>query len=242
MGRKKGFKNKGFRYFLWTIMGVFLMVSLVFATTTIRDSGTSTFGSNLDLGSNNLTAGTVNASNIGTVYTRWGREVCPTGATLVYSGYAAGSYYTQSGAGSNHLCLSSSPTWDAFNDTVSNPSLLYGSEYEITSPGMGLEALQDFDVPCAVCLVNTATISLMVPGTQICPSGFNLQYAGYIMSKHQTQSKSEYVCVDRAMTGISGSSANNNGDLFYVTEGACGSLPCLPYVAGREITCSVCTR
>ena len=46
---KRGLKNKAFRYFLWTIAGVLLMASLVFATTTIRDSGTSSFDGNLSV-------------------------------------------------------------------------------------------------------------------------------------------------------------------------------------------------
>lgn len=35
-------------------------------------------------------SGKVKAPNVGVIYTRWGRTVCPAGNTLVYDGYAAG--------------------------------------------------------------------------------------------------------------------------------------------------------
>ena len=52
----------------------------------------------------------------------------------------------------------------------------------------------------------------------------------------------DFICVDEDPEYISGSGANKNGGLLYVVEGVCGSLPCGPYVAGRELTCAVCTK
>jgi len=77
----------------------------------------------------------------------------------------------------------------------------------------------------------------MIPGTKVCPAGWNLEYAGYLMSSHYTQSASEFVCVDKdAEAG--GSNSNLGGGLLYPTEAECGSLPCLPYVQNRELTCA----
>ena len=41
----------------------------------------------------------------GAVYTRWGRTVCPQGATLVYAGRAAGTKYNVKGGTSDTLCM-----------------------------------------------------------------------------------------------------------------------------------------
>lgn len=41
---------------------------------------------------------------------------------------------------------------------------------------------------------------------------------------------------------VHGSHGNKNGALLHLVEGQCGSLPCLPYVGGRELTCAVCTK
>lgn len=189
-----------------------------------------------------LSTGKVKANNVGVVYTRWGRTVCPAGNTLVYDGYVAGSHYTHS-SGSNRLCLSKTPTWDVYNDANLDHSLIYGAEYETSGGQIGLDTLHDYEVPCAVCLVEDAGAQFMYPGSQVCPSGWTTQYAGYLMGQQyqQTAGTADFLCVDRAAQGI-GTNANSNGTLLYSTEGECGALPCPPYVQNREITCSVCTR
>ena len=54
--------------------------------------------------------------------------------------------------------------------------------------------------------------------------------------------RTTYVCVDGDPEVRAGGVANDNGALFYNTEAACGSLPCPPFVQGREITCVVCSK
>lgn len=39
------------------------------------------------------------------VYVRWGRSVCPTGATPLNVGWMAGSKYNDAGGGSDYLCM-----------------------------------------------------------------------------------------------------------------------------------------
>lgn len=176
------------------------------------------------------------------VYTRWGRTTCPPGASVVHQGRVGGSYYNQSGGGSNLLCLSSNPTWDQFSDNNQNGALVYGAEYQMTGFGLSsLGSLQNLEVPCAVCLRENARVSLMIPGTQTCPAGWTAEYAGYLMSSHYTQIRSELVCVDRAPEGV-GSAVSSSGALLYPTEAECGSLPCGPYVQDRELTCVVCVK
>ena len=59
---------------------------------------------------------------------------------------------------------------------------------------------------------------------------------------HACQKLSEFICVDRDAGCVPGSAASKDTGLLYPGEGACGSLACLPYVDGRELTCAVCTK
>ncbi|TPW18353.1 MAG: short-chain collagen C4-like, partial [Elusimicrobia bacterium] len=136
----------------------------------------------------------------GIVYTRWGRTVCPAGASLLYAGYVAGGYFNHPGSGGAPLCLSDAPTWDEFADTSENGALLYGTEFETGAYGAAsLRSLQNFKARCAVCYRADASVSFMLPGSQQCPSGWTPEYAGYLMSNHYTHpAANEFSCVDRA--------------------------------------------
>lgn len=176
------------------------------------------------------------------VYTRWGRTTCPPGATSVYAGTTAGSHYSIPGSGGNLLCMTPNPTWDSFNPGSNDEALLFGAEYKTGSGSIPpFVSLNDREVPCAVCLREDARVSLMIPGTQACPAGWTAEYSGYLMSSHNSQFKSEFICVDRLAEGV-GSPAFSGGALLYPTEAECGSLPCGPYVQNRELTCVVCIR
>jgi hypothetical protein len=183
----------------------------------------------------------------GVTFVRWGRSDCPTGTSLVYSGFAAGGNY-QHGGGVNALCLTDTPTWDNFSDGNQNGNLIYGTEYEATGYGLAsvspFNSLNDRDAPCAVCLDAAASTQFMLPGSQTCPSGWSTRVQGYLMAQFYTQGADETVCVDRNATALPGGTANDNGSLWYPTEAECGSLRCGAgqYVQDRELTCSVCTR
>ena len=185
----------------------------------------------------------------GVTFTRWGRGDCPTGTSLVYSGFAAGGAYNQGGSGANTLCLTNAPTWLNFSDVNQNGALVYGTEYETAGYGLAsatpFNSLNDANAPCAVCLDTSADIELMIPGTAACPSGWNQRVRGYLMATFYTQGDSEFVCVDENATSSgAGGTGDENGNLWYPTEAECGSLPCGAgrYVQDRELTCSVCTR
>jgi len=159
----------------------------------------------------------------------------------VYTGYIAGKHYTHGGSGSNTLCLTDQPTWAEFNAGNQNGALLYGAEIEANGYGLAsMVSKHDTDARCVVC-ETAKSQALMVPGTQVCPSGWTLQYSGYIMANEYQQSASEFLCMD-ASPDFAGSPTSLNGTLFYPTEAECGSLPCLPYVQDREITCAVCAK
>ena len=103
--------------------------------------------------------------------------------------------------------------------------------------------LHDHEAPCVVCFVKSRGSMLMMPARNDCPSGWTMEYKGYLMTAHHNHGHpTDFICVDGDPEYVPGSHANKDGALLYPVEGVCGSLPCLPYVNGRELTCAVCTK
>ena len=179
----------------------------------------------------------------GATYTRWGRTSCPNtaGTSLVYSGRAGKSWHTHSGGGGNYQCLPNNPQYGAYAPGVQNLAPIYGVEYQLYG-GSPLPALDQHNVPCAVCHVSTRAAVLMIPAWRQCPSQWTLEYTGYLMTEHRTHSKATYECVDKDAQSVPGSHADTNGGLFYHVEANCNGLPCPPYDAQKELTCAVCTK
>ncbi|XP_060603552.1 uncharacterized protein LOC132756488 [Ruditapes philippinarum] len=177
----------------------------------------------------------------GATYIRWGRTTCPSGATVVYTGYKAGSYYLHTGGASNPLCLTSKPTWEKFTGKGEKyGAFIYGAEYATYEYSMWYY-LQNNDVPCIVCRVPSNDV-LMVPGTKICPRPYSLQYKGYLMAGHYSHAApSEFICVDGDPETINRSYEDKEGYLLYFVQAICGSLSCGPYIENREVTCAVCS-
>ena len=176
------------------------------------------------------------------MYTRWGRTTCPniTGTQLVYAGRAAGSWYNHKGGGANRLCLPNDPSYLQYISRSSEQSFIYGAEYE-TSRGP-LSAVNNHNVPCAVCYVSTRGTVLMIPGKTSCPSSWTQEYNGYLMTEHYTHHRSMYECVDRNPETVPGGAGSQNGALFYHVEATCTGIACPLYIATRELACAVCTK
>ncbi|CAH1269381.1 Hypp4164 [Branchiostoma lanceolatum] len=180
----------------------------------------------------------------GAVYTRWGRKACPSSATLVYAGVAGGTHYTQTGGGTNYLCLPKNPEWGSYQDGHQlNSAYIYGAEYELSHDvPFGSKNLNDHDVPCAVCQTYRSN-QLMIPARKTCPTGWFPEYDGYLMASYRDHAGAkEYVCMDKKPEAEHAGHLNHDGALFYPVEAACGALPCPPYVDGRELTCVVCSK
>ena len=67
------------------------------------------------------------------VYTRYGRNDCPTGSLLVRNGFVSGSYKDHYGSGANVLCLTRNATYADHSDHDNGGALLYGYEYKTGS-------------------------------------------------------------------------------------------------------------
>ena len=178
----------------------------------------------------------------GATYIRWGKNSCPniTGTQVVYSGIAAGSWYTQSGGGANYLCMPKDPEYKSdleYRPGADDHSQLHGVEYELPVQGH-----YNHNVPCAVCHVTTRSAILLLPAKYSCPNTWTREYYGYLMSEYKTHKRSNFVCVDEDMEVLPGSSADTHGATMYHVEANCNGLPCLPYNNHKELNCVVCTK
>ncbi|XP_020912369.2 short-chain collagen C4 [Exaiptasia diaphana] len=183
----------------------------------------------------------------GVQYIRWGRSTCPSDAKLVYKGRVGGEHYSHTGGGSNYVCLTENPKYASYTNTLEKVSaFMFGAEYELSSGHanpFNKQNLHNHDVPCAVCFVPNRNTKLMIPATYDCPAGWSKEYWGYLMTEYYNhQSQKGFICVDQDPEPVKGSVHNHNGAVLYGVQGRCGSLPCLPYVEGRELTCAVCTK
>lgn len=182
----------------------------------------------------------------GVVYTRWGRTTCPSGRDLVYEGVAAGGRYNEGGGGVGYLCLPEDPNYLLYDPGYEKRGKLYGGEYETAGGSQGsgpLSAVTNHDVPCAVCYAARKSTVLMIPAKTSCPSSWTREYYGYLMSEASTNPmQTNFVCVDNNPETIPGGILNRNGVSFFHVEATCSGIPCPPYVDGREVTCTVCTK
>ncbi|KAJ7350111.1 hypothetical protein OS493_038397 [Desmophyllum pertusum] len=134
------------------------------------------------------------------------------------------------------------PKYDKYKDGYQSGSYIYGTEYEIGFNPFK-HNLHNHDAPCAVCYVKSRATQLMIPARNDCPSGWTEEYHGYLMSANYSHKKSRnFICIDRMQSSFAAATQTRMVPFCTSLEGQCGSLPCLPYVAGRELTCAVCTK
>ena len=175
-------------------------------------------------------------------YTRWGNSTCPYGADTIYSGIVAGSWYGNTGAAVDPLCIPKtlSQQYLESNGGYQGNIQLYGGGYLLAGP---LAHSSGRHAPCALCQVNGRTNKIMIPSRYECPSGWRREYYGYLMAGHyNTQAATQFTCVDKSVEQIRGSATHSIGYYFYTVEAQyeCGAnfLPCSP----SELTCVVCTK
>ena len=174
-----------------------------------------------------------------TLYKRWGSSICPDipGTLLVYNGVMGGHKHDINGGGTNFQCMPTANIEYTLPSMpgVQNHSTIYGTEYRTYWPA-------DFDdVPCAVCLVSTKSVVLMIPARTSCPVGWTREYYGYLMSQKQSESSSSFECVDKGMEVHPGTHTKDEIALLYNVEASCSGIPCAPYNDQQELNCVVCT-
>ena len=158
-------------------------------------------------------------------------------------GLIGGEHYNHQGGGVNYLCLPHNPKYDKYKDGHQNAGYVYGTEYQVNTFNPLKKNVHDYEAVCAVCFAKSRGSMLVMPARNDCPSGWTEEYHGYLMTGYYNHKKQrDYLCVDEDVEYVPGTKANKHGALLYPVEGVCGSLPCKPYVNGRELTCAVCTK
>ena len=162
-------------------------------------------------------------------------------------GYVGGKWtLDHEGSGSNYMCLPTGPNYlGTESGKQGNRGLVYSGEYK-TSDFTPLEYRHDYDAPCTVCSTIRSGV-LMIPAKTTCPSGWTVEYFGYLMSASYKEKASQFVCVDENPDyTLWRSHFGENGVLLYPVEARCssnnGNLPCDAYPNGAELTCVVCTK
>ena len=99
-------------------------------------------------------------------------------------GIIGGELYNHYGGGSNYLCLPRNPKYDKYQNGHQSGGRVYGTEYQIYGYNGNLfdKNLHNSDAPCAVCFVKSRGSMLMMPARNDCPSGWIIDYHGYLMT------------------------------------------------------------
>eukprot|EP01050_Picozoa_sp_SAG11_P024204 SAG11_NODE_5086_length_1668_cov_1.866157_2_plen_117_part_01 len=116
---------------------------------------------------------------------RWGSKTCPEVDDTLYTGYASGAKYSETGSGSRNLCLPPFP--DGVSGSLENDGggSLWAIEYDTAAyarTAFSFIADQDrYEMPCAVCLRNHVA-SFIEWGSTACPVDSLKEYGGYMMT------------------------------------------------------------
>ncbi|XP_076072047.1 short-chain collagen C4-like [Mytilus galloprovincialis] len=177
--------------------------------------------------------------SIGKTYIRRGRKQCPTNNTeLIYSGYAAGGNYHETGSAAEYVCLPPDPNY--VKTSGSDYGHMYGAEFYGNFFASNAHAQ---DVPCASCRTTLSTSVIMIPGKNTCYNGWREEYHGYLSSgANYHAAASAYVCVDINPEYIIGGVDSHLSKLFFDVLTKCGSLKCPPYINNYPLTCVVCSK
>ena len=182
------------------------------------------------------------AGSSGVTYVRWGRTVCPQGTSTVYTGVATGSAYNAKGGPSDNLCLASNPQYKAGDAIGHAPAKLSGLYNEVDNTQAPLRNRYGTYLPCVLCHTTTKSTSFMLPGRYTCPSGWNTEYSGYLISEKMWNNRGgrrDTICVDqdaeaasRKFTGLA---------VFQLMKVNCDGV-CSPYNGQKPLTCVVCSK
>ena len=192
---------------------------------------------------NELSCAVCSPQTINTVvYTRWGSQTCPSGATELYKSFMATSpgRATDTGGGANILCMHPTPEYPgAATSALNGGARLSVLEYMDTG---AVDKNQFHDAGCVVCQREEKESVYTQWGRKTCSNGHYLEYYGVIMASRWTGQKNEYICVDweRAAHAASNNEQDAGVGLLYTTEmEAQASLD--QYGVNKELSCAVCS-
>lgn len=125
------------------------------------------------------------ASTPGSPYVRYGRKTCPSGHKKLWSSALSGSWYEHRGSGMEYLCLHPVPKYIRTVAGEQGGGRLHNAEYQFSDGGVvSYKPFHDKNAPCAVCERPARRgSSFLMPGKASCPSGFKLDYHGFLVAE-----------------------------------------------------------
>ena len=118
------------------------------------------------------------------------------------TGFAAGSYYGNTGGGVNYQCLHTEPEYNTYySGSGGYFSVISGAEYESLSYGIFPSAAFQQNVPCARCYTQRSAV-VMIPSRRSCPTGWSKEYEGiYIID--DVCNKKFWFAIKEVMSAVS---------------------------------------
>jgi len=188
-------------------------------------------------------------------FTVWGRQTCAGNGELVYSGAMAGGKRTNPGGSATYMCI---PTVKPFATAgfvgadqggTAIDMIELRSENDLTGGNTRWSKNNNLafdDMSCAVCKVNSPN-TLVVAGHTTCPTGYSLDYRGWLAAEHYSSPKvTSHICLFNTPQGHVGQSEGNNGrGMLYLTELERIGLPpngiANGYKYDFELSCAQCS-
>jgi hypothetical protein len=176
----------------------------------------------------------VDGQNGNSVFIRWGSDTAPPGCTLIYSGFAYGSFYSFTGQLDLIVVQSGDPTTDA---PTGDGSLLYPVETASDTTKMPPGITGARYVKAAVCWTNAPTMTIW--GTHTPPAGWAILYKGFAMGGNYTHETSlSPICVDYENFYTGSVAGGNTNCLLYGIE-VQASAPGDTSLEGKYLKCAV---
>jgi hypothetical protein len=211
----------------------------IFPSTSNVGMGVSNPSARLDVSGNIIASGSIKATNVGDVFTRWGNGTCPNEeakTTSIYNGVGFGGLHTHSSS-SNSICVNSG---DPGTTTVSDGDLLYPTTTGDASNGRmppGITAAKI--VKCSVCYAEGPVLEMW--GTQTCPAGWAAAYKGYSMGSYFSgHAVRERLCIESQYFDSSLASTGS-GNLIYATSVWNNPGTYTSYM-NKHLKCAVCVK
>ena len=146
--------------------------------------------------------------------------------------------------GGNYLCLPTNPQYTPgqYSDQVNDEGKVTEAEYYTSTSGLPIyQNYSGQKIPCAVCRrYLEGSKSLMIPGQQTCPSGFQPDFQGYLFAPPTSSSRGDYICMDSSPEGVGSSTYDAGSLLLSPVEAGQGSASLMYYTGGYELTCVHC--
>lgn len=174
-----------------------------------------------------------------TLVMKLGTTTCPSGSTLLYSGFLFNNLYTETGGG-EPMCVQPNDPGPTGPGTAYSDLLRSVNTGDSGRMPPGIPALKE--LKCAMCEV-PSPVCFDVWGSQNCPSNYSALWTGYAMGSYYSHAHGyQRQCVTG--TGFDGAvNSSTHGGIFYGTViWDITDVSGVGYTANTYVKCAKCCR